>query len=270
MIWDTCSSFLDHILKLYDKYFPLQEVKCRHNKHKSPWLSDGIYQSIRRKKIIYKTFLRNPTSQNKSIYTLYKNKLNNLIKISEKNYFCTKFNQEKSNIKGTWNIINTLLNKRQQKHNPSYFVQDGIKIDSDKEIADVFNEYFANVGTRLASNLPLCNATFESFLQDREVNSLFLNPITQEEIVDMLKKTPNGKAPGFDGLNAFVIKQAKYVLAKSLACIFNKSLITGIFQDGLKIGKVTPIYKGGDKHNIGNYSIDLLQYYLHFLKFLRN
>ena len=61
----------------------------------------------------------------------------------------------------------------------------------------------------------------------------------------MLNKIPNGKAPGFDGLNAFVIKQAKYVLAKSL--------ITGIFPDGLKIGKVTPIYKGGNKHNIGNY-----------------
>ena len=29
------------------------------------------------------------------MYTLYKNKLNNLIKISKKNYFCTKFNQEK-------------------------------------------------------------------------------------------------------------------------------------------------------------------------------
>ena len=71
----------------------------------------------------------------------------------------------------------------------------------------------------------------------------------------MLNQIPNGKAPGFDGLNAFVIKQAKYVLAKPLACtcIFNKSLITGIFPDGLKIGKVTPIYKGGDKHNIGNY-----------------
>ena len=161
---DMYSSFLDHVLKLHDKYFPLQEVKCRYNKHKSPWLSDGIYQSIRRKNYLYKKILRNPTSQNKSIYTLYKNKLNNLIKISKKNYFCTKFYQEMGNIKGTWNIINTVLNKRQQKRNPSYFVQDGITIYSDKEIADVFNEYFANVGTRLASNLPLCNATFESFL----------------------------------------------------------------------------------------------------------
>ena len=37
-IHDMYSSFLDHVLKLYDKYFPLQEVKCRYNKHKSPWL----------------------------------------------------------------------------------------------------------------------------------------------------------------------------------------------------------------------------------------
>ena len=107
-IHDMYSSFLDHVLKLYDKYFPLQEVKCRYNKHKSSWLSDGIYQSIRRTNYLYTKFLRNPTSQNKSIYTLYKNKLNNLIKISKKNYLCTNLFPEKGNIKGTWNIINTV------------------------------------------------------------------------------------------------------------------------------------------------------------------
>ena len=86
----------------------------------------------------------------------------------------------------------------------------------------------------------------------------------------MLNNIPNGKARGFDGLNAFVIKQAKYVLAKPLACIFNKSLITGIFPDSLKIGKVTQYIRGGGATNIILAIIDLLQYYLHFLKFLRN
>ena len=247
------NSFINHVLELYDKSFPLQEVKCRYNKRKSPWLSDGIYKSIRRKNYLYKKLMRHPTSQNKSIYTMYKNKLNTLIKVSKKSYFCTRFNQEKGNIKGTWNVINAILNKGQRKSNPSYFVQDGITIDEDKDIADRFNEYFVSVGTRLASNLPLCNNTFESFLQDRQSNSLFLNPITQEEIIDILNKIPDGKAPGFDGLSAFVIKRAKHALAKPLACIFNESLITGIFPDGLKNGKVTPIHKGGDKHNIANY-----------------
>ena len=58
---------------------------------------------------------------------------------------------------------------------------------------------------------------------------------------------------GFDALSSIVIKQARYALAKPLSEIFNKSLTSGIFPDGLKIGKITPIHKGGDKHDIGNY-----------------
>ena len=77
---DAYDSFLDSILTLYDKHFPLNEVKRRYNICKSPWLSDGIYNSIRKKNHLYRKFLRNPTSQNKSIYILYKTKLNTLIR----------------------------------------------------------------------------------------------------------------------------------------------------------------------------------------------
>ena len=110
-------------------------------------------------------------------------------------------------MKGTWKLINSLLNKNKQKPNPSYFIQDDMRIDDSKDIADTFNDYFVNIGTRLASNLPLCNTAFESFLNDRLSHSLFLTPITQEEAVDILNKIPCGKASGCDGLSSFVIKQ---------------------------------------------------------------
>ena len=252
-IHDIYNTFLEHVQTLYDKNFPVQEIKCRYDKYKSPWLSDGIYNSIRRKNYLYKKFLKNPTLQNKSCYTVYKNKLYSLIRISKKNYLSKKFNQEKGNVKGTWKLINSLLNKNRQKANPSYFIQDEKRIDDNKEIADSFSDYFVNIGTRLASNLPLCNTAFESFLNNRCSHSLFLTPITQEEIVDILNNIPHGKASGCDGLNSFVIKQASYSLAKPLAELFNMSLALGIFPDGLKIGKVTPIHKKGKKHDINNY-----------------
>jgi exonuclease III len=247
-------NFQEHVVKLYDKHFPLQEVKRRYDSCKSPWLSDGVYNSIRRKNHLYKKFLRNPNNQNKSIYTLYKNKLNALIKISKKNYLNKKFEQENGNIKGTWKLINSLLNKGKPNSNPSYVVkEDCVKLEDNKEIADAFNEYFVSVGAKLTRNLPLCNTSCESFLAGRCSHSIFLTPVTQEEIADSLNKLTCSKAPGFDGLSPFVIKQARYILAKPLAEIFNRSLSSGIFPDALKIGKVIPIHKGGNKHDIGNF-----------------
>ena len=42
-------------------------------------------------------------------------------------------------------------------------------------------------------------------------------------------------------------------LLKCLSLIINQSLYSGIFPDKLKIAKVTPIYKKGDKQTITNY-----------------
>ena len=56
--------------------------------------------------------------------------------------------------------------------------------------------------------------------------------------MDCINKIPSGEAPGFNGLSPFVIKQARYALAKPLAEIFNKCLTAGIFPDSLKIAQV--------------------------------
>ena len=247
------SNFLAQVEQLYDRHFPVQEFKYRYDKSKSPWMSEGIYNSIRRKNHLYKKFLKNRTSQNKSNYTMYKNKLTCIIKLSKKNYLSKKFNQEKNNIKGTWKVINSLLNTRKNKVNPTYFCAESSKITGNKEIADAFNKYFVNIGSKLTSELPLCNTPIDTFLSERCSNSFFLTPITQEEIVDTLNKLPAGKAPGFDELSSFVIKQAKYSLAKPLADIFNKALTAGVFPDGLKMAQVIPVYKKGSKHDIENY-----------------
>ena len=35
--------------------------------------------------------------------------------------------------------------------------------------------------------------------------------------------------------------------------VFNLSIVKGIFPDDLKIARVTPVFKGGDKKDLGNY-----------------
>ena len=35
--------------------------------------------------------------------------------------------------------------------------------------------------------------------------------------------------------------------------VFNLSIVKGIFPDDLKIARVTPVFKGGDEKDLGNY-----------------
>ena len=56
-----------------------------------------------------------------------------------------------------------------------------------------------------------------------------------------------------DGISTEHLKLINKDISKCLTLIINQSLNSGIFPDKLKIAKVTPIYKKGDKQIITNY-----------------
>ena len=80
------NQFLEVFLHLYETNFPIkQRINKTHiNKNKSPWITNCILKSVRKKNRLYKTYLLNPTDKNKHIHKKYKNKLNHIVKIAKK------------------------------------------------------------------------------------------------------------------------------------------------------------------------------------------
>ena len=73
---------------------------------------------------------------------------------------------------------------------------------------------------------------------------------TTMEILNNLKPKPSC---GYDGISTKLLKTCKLEICKSPTLIINQSLYTGIFPDNLKVAKVMPLYKKGDKALLGNY-----------------
>ena len=61
------------------------------------------------------------------------------------------------------------------------------------------------------------------------------------------------KTAGFDGSNSNIVIDAFDSLKNIRFYIFKVSTQRRIFADSLKIAKVTPIFKSGDKDNVNNY-----------------
>ena len=65
------------------------------------------------------------------------------------------FEATKSDMKNTWENINTLLNRKKNTHSyPQTFISDDKELKTPVEIASGFNEYFTNIGPLLAENIP--------------------------------------------------------------------------------------------------------------------
>ena len=62
----------------------------------------------------------------------------------------------------------------------------------------------------------------------------------------------NGTSAGYDGINITVVKKNRHLICVPLCSIFNSRLSTGIFPNQIKIAKVIPDFKSGDRTNIQN------------------
>ena len=170
------TTFLATYTSIYNKCFPKKTSKKNYKVYK-PWISKGLMKSIKRKNKLYKQFLqsRNPVIESK--YKTYKNKLPHSIRIAKRIYFDKRLTDNKSNMKETWKILNSIINKKTSKARlNTTFNLNGRETSDPLEIADKFCDYFGNLGPSLARKIPASSASARSFLSGEFLNSIFLEP----------------------------------------------------------------------------------------------
>ena len=77
--------------------------------------------------------------------------------------------------------------------------------------------------------------------------------INEQNILGALCRLSPRSAPGPDGVPAVVLKRCSRALLSPLLTLWRSSMETGYVPRKLKEGIVTPIYKGGNKGDSGNY-----------------
>ena len=119
-------------------------------------------------------------------------------------------------------------------------------------ITNVLNEYFCNIGYNLAENLESTSVQPSSYVNQSETE-FNLDPVTETEVYKYLSNVKPTKSTGYDKIPPKLIKDAAGVISRSLTIIFNKSIISGIFPEDLKIAVLSPIFKKGDRSRCDNY-----------------
>ena len=158
-------------------------------------------------------------------------------------------------MRSTWKVINNLLNKNKEHLKIDSLEHENKIITNKKDIANSFNDFFVDIGTKLQdSNTGLEeNNSFQDYLKTPNNNTIFLKPITNNEIITIVDNMKNNTSSGIDDIDIKVVKYVIPVICKPLSIIFNQSLCSGTFQTKMKIARVTPIHKKGKQNNVNNY-----------------
>ena len=71
--------------------------------------------------------------------------------------------------------------------------------------------------------------------------------------MELIDNLPNKESTGWDGISSSLIKRLKDVLGGPLHFLINQCISHSCFPSPLKIAKVIPLFKKGNKHSIENY-----------------
>ena len=110
--------------------------------------------------------------------------------------------------------------------------------------------FFTNISPSLASKIPPPDTTVLKHIlsYDSPPDSLFFTPCTSEEVLKITSSLKPSTSSGVDGISSNLLKQIIPEIIDVLIHIFNCSLSTGNIPSKLKIAKVNPVFKSGDKH----------------------
>ena len=125
-------------------------------------------------------------------------------------------------------------------------------ISSAVEMAEVFNDFFATIGSNLASEIQPSTIEPEFYLQPTD--TIFsLKPPSTSTVCRLLNQLDTNKATGLDRIPCKLLKLSSSIVGPSLAYIFKCCIDAETFPNEWKIAKVTPLFKKGSKRELGNY-----------------
>ena len=129
----------------------------------------------------------------------------------------------------------------------NYNISDlNINIDHNK-----INEFFVNLGHIAIKNFPAPNKPVN--IKKTVKNTCLLSDTNSDEIISLVNNFFPKKSCGIDGISSIMLKYVIDLIAIPLTHIINESFHCSIVSSALKLSRVIPVYKSGNKNDLINY-----------------
>lgn len=244
---------LDSILYCYfDKCCPIVHKTKSPKSILKPWIDRSLLSDIKKRQNMLVLLRANKVSR--YTYNRFRNDVTSRIRSAKKTFYESKFSEFRGDMKRTWKLINDIIRPGTTLNRNSIneiLVGDSLLTD-DLEIATAFNDFFVDIGKNVAESVNCRPDEYKKYLNGNFVNSFYFDPVNNIEVENIVMSLKN-KSCNLHSVPTSVIKSVIYIISPVLCNVINLSMSRGIFPDSLKIAKIVPIFKHGDRTYLENY-----------------
>ena len=175
-----------------DEACPMRRIKVssciRHNT--APYMMETLLNSRKKLSKLAKLAKNKPNDlsnetpgkTNWGIFNDYKKLYAKTRRGAKRKYFNETFAEIKHKSKECWQLINSLLKKKNTNNDIQEIIFENKSCKSNIEISNAFNKFYSNVGRTQAKTIPECDKDPMAFLKGLPPESMFLMPCTEEEL----------------------------------------------------------------------------------------
>ena len=172
-------------------------------------------------------------------------------------YYKNVIEQNKNNSKKLWQTINNYNNISKAKSHVIKEVLDenNYSVTDMNKIVEIFNKHYSKIGKKMAHTIRTNNDNINTEHEHGfyNNNSIFLRPVSEEEIKELISSLKNYTSPGFDSITSNLLKEISNEIAKPMSHIINLIFENGKCPEHFKIAIIKPVYKTGDRNRVENY-----------------
>ena len=250
--------FYNDLLESYNKCFiDTVDFATTRNFVDKPWISVGLAKSSKTKNKLHVDWIKarrrgdSRVEAYKDKYYDYRRRFNVLVREAQTRHYTERFKKCNGDMKKCWKVLNEMRHKKRSLSFPNYIEENRQLITERRFIVNRFNHYFVNIAQNLNNSKPDTDfRDYTAFMKDRIEDTMFFSEIESSEIDSIIGNLNPNKS---SDMSPRILKLFRHIISPTVAILFNNCMYAGIFPDVLKIARVIPLHKCGDRNLISNY-----------------
>ena len=241
------SLFISAFTDLYNIHCPKKTVKNnRKTVRQQKYTNDHLLKCRNFKHYLYRKQLKNRSENDIENYKQYRNELRRSFKRAKQNYFQSQISKAGKDHRKIWQVLREAMGVEKSESDIDHLIINGNKVSDPKQMSNAFNSFFTNLGTSLLDQIPITNKNFREYLPNGINETIFIEPLDHLATFNLLTSCFPKQSTDSEDVSMKTIIHCAASLSIPLTAIYNLSLSTAQFPDGMKISKCIVLFKGGD------------------------